>query len=386
MGITEDEFKKLSFYQQKVFCNQKRPVIFNKKTTQPFAGGTLTLESLANLRIRTEEKLTQPRITRISQFNVVEGYDNPTGSWFRDKVDISALQANHDNNEAVFQIASNFNGLEAAGNPHDELMIYLSPGFFVQGETAAISAAPGLIYRCYFVPHIINGKMYYGQLEKQINFLQAFNGKSLPFIQINNGYVQNTNKIAAAFQKYSDKALIEVAGNIKIGFQEGIQVPFGLSKLKNECPVNGVTKWQLNNDSNHYISQVFSAALMVPSTSDDKYKNLAYMLLRGSYEGTLKSTFVQGKQKVFLPLIGGGVFHNKLAWIHKALIEAIQESLPYGLDITLVIYNSELYRKDADWKTFESDLAALTQETGGKYLRYKNDGTYKVEENQSTVK
>lgn len=376
MGITEKDFK--DSIHQASFIDTWDKALVNTKTKEKYNYGLFSQIPLSTFQKQIKKTLSA---SKKSTFNIIEGSEDPTGSWFRDKVDVAALQANPTNNTAVFQIASNFNGLEAGGDPKAGVMIYLDPGFFVQGETAAISAAPGLIYRLYYYKRPVaqaNFKEKTGQLKYQVNFLE-----NLPqefAIPIQNGYPYNI-----PLQQYSalnSQELSTIAGNVKIGFQDGIQVTNGLSKLKNQYPnAIGETDWApVPTKPKQLISQVFSAAINIPNPDNqENYKNVARMLLQASYEGTLKSSYFYKKKKVFLTMIGGGVFNNKLSWIGEAIKNAMHDFIDNGdMEINLVIYNSAFYRNDADWKSFERDILDLVNKTGGTYRRYKKDGEYKV--------
>ncbi len=53
------------------------------------------------------------------KFNVVQGVGTTADSSFLKHVDVAQLQADLDNKDAVFQVASNFNALEAVGAYQD---------------------------------------------------------------------------------------------------------------------------------------------------------------------------------------------------------------------------------------------------------------------------
>ncbi len=385
MGITEAEFLRRSPADRLTFFTptssyETPQVLKNTKTKKEFSTGIFRTININTLRNQALHKHKGSGC----KFNVIEGFDDPTKNWFRSKVDVAALQADPANKDAVFQVASNFNGLEAGGNPDAGLMIYLSRDYFVQGETAAISAAPGLIYRMYYIPfRDAEGTTYYGQSkERQINFLANFSSAAneKERIPVINGYPDDNDTVLEHFNKMNDNQLHIYSGVVNIGVQEGVQVTHGLSKLKNEQPEQGrITRWAPVTNPEQYINQVFSAAYMVKGAAS-QYENVARMILQASYEGVLKYAFFYDKKKVFLTLIGGGVFNNPIEWIAEALIKAVREFTDKGdMEITLVIYSSGLYSTNSYWNTFVRELLTLTQQTKGTYTRYKKDGTYKVE-------
>lgn len=349
MGIPEAEFQKLSSSGKEKFIDRKNGVLINKVTKQRFAYGNFKTISIAELRQQTNKNKNKGKGT----FSVIEGNNPHNSPVTRSKVDIGALQADPNNNNAVFQVASNFNGLEGDGNPAHGMMNYLDPALFVQGETAAISAAPGLIYRMYFVEH----DNVHGQLNKQINLLDNFSD-----IAVKNGYVAD---IKNNFDKKEFDIYIQ---RVKVGFHENIQPILGLSKKKNEQPVDGrFSRWALAENPKQRISQVLTAA-MNPYVHGN-HENLSRILLHAAYEGTLKSAYVHGKKKVVLTLIGGGVFKNKLSWIGDAIEAAVKDFVEYsGMEIILVIYDKNSYESD-EYKPFQDKMESLVKSTGGDYYR-----------------
>lgn len=156
LGITETQFLQLNKLERDSFINKDTNMLISQKTEQNFSADDFKLHQLKELRETANKNINGKGCT----FNVIEGCVNPSNSWFRDKVDVGALQGNPDNKDAVFQVASNFNGLESIMNSEAGIMMYINPDNFAQGETAAVSAAPGLIYRNYFVPHYIDNNYF----------------------------------------------------------------------------------------------------------------------------------------------------------------------------------------------------------------------------------
>lgn len=371
LGITENDFKKLSQAQKKQFCCDGNLV--NGKTNQRFSHGTFVQHSIKELRELAEKKEKPGG----GSFSIIEAYDKPWENWFRRYVDTGALQAKY--NDAVFQVASNFNALEGGGSPHAGLMDYLSPYLFVQGECAAISANPGLLYRLYFMPHERNGKTYYGQLEQQTNLIEAIANDNWPNIPMHNGYpgsIEN-NQILANLK---DEQYNQILEKVCIGFHSDISVPLGLSKQKSEYPDNGrYSCWELNT-TNNTINQVFTAAFNLAGLNPQlpAHKNCAQLFLDAAYEGTLKSAFIHGKKKVFLTLIGGGVFQNDLEWISRSIYNAVHSFVESsGLQVCLIIYWSGSYPKEK-FDIIKQQLFTLVSQTNGHYLRYKKDGLFEV--------
>lgn len=358
MGMPEHQFKKLPQQQKEQFIDRKNKQLINIKTKQRFAYGDFKTLTIKELRERAEQKEKPGNGT----FKVIEGVKPWVNESTRINVDVAALQADPKNNDAVFQVASNFNALEGGGDPAAGMMNYLDPFLFVQGETAAISAAPGLIYRMYYA--------------NPVNFLDVFDGSQLPSIPVHNGYVghisdENVKKIGQARSDLLDY--------VKVGFHANMQPTLGLSKLKNEQPEQGrFSRWALAFNPNQRIDQVFTAAMNLSGLDSNHYEPVARMLLNAAYEGTLKSAFINGKKNVFLTLIGGGVFDNKLSWIGDAIVSAVKNFVKdSGMNVTLVIYDSSGHKAN-EFATFKKQMLDLVNQTNGSYLKYTENGVYQV--------
>ncbi len=86
-----------------------------------------------------------------------QGMPMPSGGTFNvhygEKLDVAVYEADKNNNGAVFQVASNFNGLETT-NKNEDILTSLLEGYIddkTQGPAAAMPAAVGLIWRRYFM-------------------------------------------------------------------------------------------------------------------------------------------------------------------------------------------------------------------------------------------
>ncbi len=66
------------------------------------------------------------------------------------------------------------------------------------------------------------------------------------------------------------------------------------------------------------------------------WEPFARLILEASYEATLRVAAARGPAPVFLTLIGGGVFGNRIDWILDALLAARSVVDSAGLDLRLV--------------------------------------------------
>ncbi len=311
--------------------------------------GTLTIGQLQQ-RCNEKNKLGN------GHFNVIEGVNTSNQSTFLAQVDIGALQAHPDNKDAVFQIASNFNGLEttfAEQNIDTQLL-----GEYIhdktQGPCASLSAAPGLLLRRYFAffdQNLLPQEWQQTQAHS-INFLDK-----LPHITVTPaGYVVLDHTTLTHQPTNEDYT------NIKIGLHQNIQVTYG-RKIDEEYHIRCTDPEQL-------INQVFTAAIDFGNTNSQWRNNQnaqqwGQMIIKAAYEGTLRTAFAYDKKRVFLTLVGCGVFNNPLVWVSNALNELQSFIKESGLDVTLIWYKS-----NNDNDEFRQALRTIVIDTDGIYTQY----------------
>ena len=241
--------------------------------------------------------------------------------------DIQELHMNPENENALFQAASQFNLLEMAGPlKTPELGVDIYDYDYTQGPACAVACGAGTIYRNYFAD--VNGQV--GQsVNNQINCLRDLELKLQGNWSMVNGYalisqdelVFATNKITG---RYHDK-IDELKGKLRIGLQWDTQVTY--------------------QDSNHLVSQAYCSALPVAycNIRIDYWESLARLILEATYEATLYSALINiektGCNKVFLTLVGGGAFGNDLGWIFQSLLKTLQKFKNTPLDVKIVSYN-----------------------------------------------
>eukprot|EP00667_Euglena_gracilis_P011003 EG_transcript_11218 len=295
-----------------------------------FRAGALQLCSLLDLQRQVRLPAAQP-----GTLSLVIG-EGSRGSNVR-LVDVGALQADPENCGATFQVASNFNCLEFVG-PHDSAANGISKYVhdLTQGPAASISCAPACLYRNYFVRHSHRGVQYEGQLQRQLNLLG-----DLP-LDVVNGYVRlvgasldHVAAVAADPAKYFALA--------RVGLHNDVQVTSGLKGAAVElCP-----------DEAQTVHQVFTAALDLaglPGRASPEVVAVARLLLAVAYRLTLLAGVANsqrqqgradrpGRDRLFLTLIGGGVFANDMGWIYDAIRENQDLILQSGLDVRLTVYN-----------------------------------------------
>ena len=244
--------------------------------------------------------------------------------------DAQQLHADIPHAGALFQVASQFNLLEMISpnvTPEDGVGRYEND--HTQGPACAISAGAGTIYRNYFAS--VNGKT--GQTAgNQIDCLadlgKAFGNANGRLWEMRNGYALATRKgleeISERLHACTVAEMDQLRGLLRIGLQWNTQVTLpGCS---------------------HLVSQAYCSALPVSHGvfPTEQWESFASLVLEAAYEATLWAALINaritGSQKVFLTLLGGGVFGNPTAWILDALRLALPIFGNFDLDVNLVSY------------------------------------------------
>jgi len=245
--------------------------------------------------------------------------------------DVQTLHKSKENNGALFQVASQFNLLEMASpytTPERGVGIY--EGDHTQGPACAVACGAGTIYRNYFVP--VNGKI--GQTENnQINCLdeieKEFSVSKDKLWTMMNGYLFTTQeKLKMISQLITNKTPEEyekLKGKLKIGIQWGTEVTLPGTK--------------------NFVTQIYCAALPVrynDIADAEEWESFACLILEATYEATFYTALQNykntGNNRLFLTLVGGGVFGNKKEWILDAIKKSVIKFSKTPLDVRIVSY------------------------------------------------
>lgn len=309
-------------------------------------------------------------------------------------LDVAAYQADPNNAGAVFQVASNFNGLETTAYDKnietETLTDYTSD--YTQGPFASISAAPGLIYRRFFLFHGqgSNNVSEWGQLNDP-NSDKAKNRKVNLLENIQDIFVS-----PAGYPCFDDTITTrEWQGTRMGGYEVDVQKPsFKVGSKEYQCkgihrtptakdfdtiqmayhaniPVlfgktAGGTHQILNFNNPHTVDQIFAAAVdLAQGTNEKSDKNIAWAktILRADYQGALQAAFLKGKKRVFLTLMGGGAFGNDFQHIFDAMYAQKDFIIKSGLEVIL-IWRPGLMSQD-EFQTLAANLEKFANETGG---------------------
>jgi hypothetical protein len=244
--------------------------------------------------------------------------------------DVQEIHVDTTNSNALFQVASQFNLLEMASpNAIPEHGVDRYEYDLTQGPACAIAAGAGTIYRNYFVK--CNGQI--GQTSNnQIDCLadigKAFNNVNNRLWQMKNGY---------AFA--SMEGLIEIDNKLKSASESELDA---LRKLL-RIGIQWNTEVTLDN-ARHTVTQAYCSALPVAYSQhpSELWARFAQLILEASYEATLCAAILNSLEnnsnKVYLTLLGGGVFGNEEAWITKAIFRVLKLNKMRDLQVFIVSY------------------------------------------------
>lgn len=311
--------------------------LHNLATGMEWDMGVLELPTLENLR---ETTVSSGSGFGSGKLFVLRGTQDLT------QVDVGYLQSLPENDGAVFQVASNFNALELMSKFDDRAMTEV--GNYVhdmtQGPFASISAAPGLILRHYYPFHSPD--------TQPESWRQIFDGRQLELLgelplSVRNGYLELREQ---DLERELPLSLLRVAHH------RDVQVVFGQVQGSRHARLAHLQR----------VSQVFTATADLACTNLELFRRhpkevegVVKALLKGAYEGTLRAAMSSGRGKIFLTLIGGGVFANPTSWLVdtlEGLLDLVTES-----GLTVVV---NTYQGIPDRDLFDR-LVTLARRTGG---------------------
>lgn len=338
IGVKESIFRRSPELVEKARRGPR--TLHNLATGEEWDMGVLELPTLGSLRESTGSARSDSGFGKLSVL---------CGTQDLGKVDVGYLQSLPENDGAVFQVASNFNALELMSKFDDRAMTEV--GNYVhdrtQGPFASISAAPGLIFRHYYPFH--------SPETPPESWRQVYDGRQLELLGelpllVRNGYLELQ-------EPDLDREL--PLPLFRVAHHRDVQVTFGLVNGGNHARVVRLQR----------VSQVFTATADLACTNLEFFRRrpkevekLVKTLLRGAYEGTLRAALSSGRHRVFLTLIGGGVFANPPAWMVDTLEDLLELITETGLSVVI-----NTYRGIPDRDAFDR-LVALARRTGGDLL------------------
>lgn len=219
----------------------------------------------------------------------------------------------------MFQVASNFNGVEGISEltpPDNPLFVTKYINDQTQGPAASISAGPAAIARV-FVPFYPLGpgkkpREWQQTRTRQLNFLDELSD----YYHVENGYVINGPRQKPVPE--DPKAAEALVGKARVLIHADVDAVFG----RRGCGTLEVLEAPVK------ISQVFCSSMNMAQgptgTNNAKLPGAAAkarLLLRAAYLGTYFAAIDRGCTKLYLTLIGGGVFGNKVRDIFDVIAD-----------------------------------------------------------------
>ncbi len=284
--------------------------------------GHLEVVALEELRKRVSDlqcnEITEVSSRRISIKEIV--------------ADVQDLHKDTRNQNAIFQVASQFNLLEMVGPsvvPEAGVGIYEKD--FTQGPACAVAAGAATIYRNYFVDNEgAIGQTTDCQIDTLKDLGELLGNKNDCLWRMQNGYAMASEsglaEIAGQIAEASECELERLRGALRIGLQWGVEVTL--------------------SDSGNRVTQAFCSALPVAYSRHDssKWEAFARLVLEASYEAVFCAAIVNrlqsGSGQVFLTLLGGGAFGNEFEWILSAIERSLKKYQCFDLGIEIVSFRN----------------------------------------------
>ena len=246
--------------------------------------------------------------------------------------DVQKLHTLPENNGATFQVASQFNLLEMASpdvTPEQGVNGYYFDK--TQGPACAIACGAGTIYRNYFVDL---GTQIGQTAHKQIDCLSdvgaILNNRERKLWAMTNGYAlassEGLKSISRELSGLTETDYEALKGKLRIGVQNNAEVTISADKIK--------------------VSQCYCSALPVGYSNIPalQWEAFSRFVLEATYEATfyaaLQNFKKTGNRRLFLTLVGGGVFGNKSEWIFDAIGLALSRFAKVPLDVKIVSYGA----------------------------------------------
>jgi hypothetical protein len=281
-----------------------------------FTCGRLETPSLGELRNRVGR--SRHTVGRLSVREVV--------------ANVVDLHTNESNAGCLFQVASQFNLLEMVSpNVTPEQGVGIYENDFTQGPACAIAAGAGTIYRNYFAiadGHV--GQSARRQIDCLVDIGLALGNSEERLWEMRNGYAlasrEGLIEISDRLDASSETELDQLRQLLRIGVQWNTQVTI--------------------EDSKHTVTQAYCSALPVAYSkhSSDLWEDFARLVLDASYEATICTAILNylstGNNRVYLTLLGGGAFGNKINWITEGIKRALKLYEDWNLEVAIVSHGS----------------------------------------------
>lgn len=362
LGITEHEFRKL------IARNKGDAVAVLHKLSHdyPKAADVLGEKYYDYTIAELDQKLSNnshEQNAESKKFQIM--FYDPANST---KTDIRNMQADPQYKGAYFQLASNFNRL-AGFMGRDSALLEDMAHATAQEEAAVIGTAPSVIAAKYV-------------LERQ-NLIKGL-GLNLE----HDGHL----KIDKNYYNLDITKEQELIKHVAVGLQKEARVTCG-GIVKG----NGTYALHEKCQAGQTVNQIFTSALdlstmggqwltspgnQIKTILDTKKTELARILVKASYEGTIKLAAADGEGKesqLFLTMMGAGVFKNKVQWITEALQNDEFVQCMHNNNIRVHF----IYRPDKKLRSAQQDLPFLKEVM--RFALKVNKGVPLNNEQESTI-
>lgn len=290
------------------------------------------LTSRVNGKVLVYGQLETPTLAELRERVHASGHKTGKISVREVIANVQHLHTNASNSGSLFQVASQFNLLEMVSSsvtPEHGVGVYEHD--CTQGPACAIAAGAGTIYRNYFA--IVNwqtGQSASNQIDCLADIGAALGNSASRLWEMRNGYALASQiglvEIAHRLHASSESELDGLRQLLRIGIQWNTQVTL--------------------NDSKHTVSQAYCSALPVAYSHHPPHLWAAFarLVLEAAYEATICTAILNliahGNNRLFLTLLGGGAFGNKIDWIIAGIQRALYLYKHVDLDVAIVSYGS----------------------------------------------
>ena len=289
------------------------------------------LRSLVNDKSYSCGNLETPSLDELRQR--VRDCQLPAGKT-RLREQVADVQQLHlENPGALFQVASQFNLLEMVSpdvTPEAGIDSYEYDG--TQGPACAIAAGAGTIYRHYFAQVDAQiGQSAAHQIDCLADLGTALGNTDQWLWEMRNGYAlasaQGLDEITSRIASLDEAGIDDLRKQLRIGIQWDTEVTL--------------------DHAGHLVTQAYCSALPVgySACSSAQWARFARLVLEASYEAVfcaaILNAAITGNNKLYLTLIGGGVFGNDIKWISDAIGQAMERYCDAGLEVVIVSYGAE---------------------------------------------
>ena len=262
--------------------------------------------------------------------------------------DVVAMHAHPANRHATFQVASQLNCLEFVSQhivPEDGVTGYAFDR--TQGPACAIACGPATVYRNYFVP--MDGGVGQSR-DAQINNLADVEARlandANDYWRVQGGYTMagsdGLQRLNARLAALDERELDELRAALRVGVHRDAEVTStGWGRNLLGAPEQTVTQ---------VLGSACAVAYNAGASRPHEWAPLASLVLEAGYEATLLAAALsanargweRGSARVYLTLLGGGVFGNEIAWITRAIERACDACADLPLDVRIVTYSGQI--------------------------------------------